>query len=234
MDAIFGIFATPLGLLLNFIYNVVSNYGLTIVLFTIVVRICLFPLYFHQQKSTLKTSKLAPKVKQIQQKFATDKQEQQKRIMEMYKEEGVNPMMGCLPLLIQMPILMGLFSLLRNPQTYIDNATTIMATHQNLFWINDLGQPDPWIFPIVAGITTFLTFSISQMSTQTMPGQENQMNSMTKIMKYVFPLLIFWMAKSFPAGLALYWITGNFITMIQSKYFQVWKKKKLKEEKKKK
>jgi YidC/Oxa1 family membrane protein insertase len=223
MTSFFKIFATPLGYLLSFIYDVVSQYGFTIIIFTIIVRLCLFPLYAHQMKGSQRMKEMQPKQKAIQQKFAHDKQEMQRRLMEFYKEEGYNPMSGCLPLLIQMPILMGLFMLLRNPGVYLGgDAKMVMAAHEGFFWINDLGTPDPWILPIVAGLTTFATYSVSQMGMGSMPGQENQTQGMMKIMKYDFPIMIFWMAKTFPAGLALYWATGNFFMMGQSRIMHVW------------
>jgi YidC/Oxa1 family membrane protein insertase len=225
MTKILGFFATPLGYLLSFIYGIVPFYGVTIIIFTIIVRGCLFPLYYHQQKGMSKMSEVQPKMKAIQQKFAHDKQEQQKRLMELYKQEGYNPASGCLPLLIQMPILMGLFYLLRNPGLFTGSEEMIMAAHESFLWINDLGQPDPWILPILAGITTFTTFSASQMGATQMPGQQNQMQGMMKAMKYIFPLMIFWMGKSFPAGLALYWVVGNIFMMFQTLLFNRLKKK---------
>jgi YidC/Oxa1 family membrane protein insertase len=170
---------------------------------------------------------MQPKMKAIQQKFAHDKQEMQRRLMEFYKEEGYNPMSGCLPMIIQMPILMGLFMLLRNPGVYLGgDAKMVMAAHEGFFWIHDLGTPDPWILPILAGLTTFATYSVSQMGMGAMPGQENQTQGMMKVMKYVFPIMIFWMAKSFPAGLALYWFTGNLFMMGQSRFMHVWNNRK--------
>lgn len=228
MDKFLGIFATPLGYLLSFIYSVVPYYAITIIIFTIIVRGALFPLYFHQQKGMLKMSGIQPKIKALQQKFKGDKEELNKRMMELYKAEGYNPASGCLPLLIQMPILMGLFFLLRNPSVFLHTDKIIMATHESFLWMHDLGQPDPWILPILAGLTTFATFTLSQMGAVQMPGQENQTNGMMKVMRYVFPLLIFWMAKSMPAGLSIYWVTGNVFTMVQTRYFNVWKKKQLK------
>lgn len=173
-------------------------------------------------------SGIQPKIKALQQKFKGDKEELNKRMMELYKAEGYNPASGCLPLLIQMPILMGLFFLLRNPSVFLHTDKIIMATHESFLWMHDLGQPDPWILPILAGLTTFATFTLSQMGAVQMPGQENQTNGMMKVMRYVFPLLIFWMAKSMPAGLSIYWVTGNVFTMVQTRYFNVWKKKQLK------
>jgi YidC/Oxa1 family membrane protein insertase len=229
MNASLGIFATPLGWLLNFIYTLVGQYGLAIIIFTVLVRLCLFPLYATQIKSSLRMQELQPKIKNLQNKYANDKQLMQQKMMEFYKEEGYNPMRGCLPLVIQMPILMGLFMLLRNPAAFLGaNSPMIMGAHEGFFWVNDLGTPDPWILPIAAGLTTFATYSVSQMGMD-MPGGQNQAAGMMKVMKFVFPILIFWMAKSFPAGLALYWFTGNLFMMGQTRLLHIWRDRKKRE-----
>lgn len=112
-------------------------------------------------------------------------------------------------MLIQMPIIMGLFALLRNPMQYIsDDSNMIFAFHESFAWIADLSQPDRWILPIIAGVATFISFSM----TQALSGggdANNQMAGMTKMMKYIFPIMILWMARSFPSGLALYWAVSQ-------------------------
>ena len=145
---------------------------------------------------------------ELQKKYANDKETLNQRMSELYKEEGFSPMGGCLPMLIQMPIIMGLFSLLRNPMMYITNDNMLFAIHEPFLWIKDLSQPDLWILPILAGVTTFISFSLSQ---QTMAQGPAQSNAMMKIMKYFFPITILWMARSYPSGLAIYWFGSQFI-----------------------
>ena len=221
----FSFIARPLSYLLSGIYSVVHNYGLTLFLFTIIVRLCLFPLYASQIKGQIKMSRIQPQMKAIQKKYAHDKQELNMQLQKLYKQEGYNPMKGCLPMLLQFPILIGLFYLLRNPTIFLNTDEMILAVHEGLFWISDLSQPDPWILPIMAGITTFFSFQITQMQSQMDPSQQNQMAGMMKMMKYFFPVMIMWMGHTFPAGLAMYWFVGNLFTIVQYQVLRKWRKR---------
>jgi len=224
MGKITGIISIPLGHLLSFIYGIIANYGITIIIFTAIVRLCLFPLYISQTKSTVKMQAVQPKIKEIQRKYANDKETLNIKMMELYKEEKFNPMKGCLPLLIQLPIIWGLFGLLRNPMKYISGDGMLTAIHESFLWIPDLSQPDPWILPILAGISTFFSFIISQAQTQSVAA-DNPMGSSMKMMKYFFPIMIIWMGKAMPAGLTLYWFFGTTIQVVLSQILSVWKKK---------
>jgi len=166
---------------------------------------------------------LQPKMAAIQKKYANDKEMMNQKMQELYQEEKFNPMLGCLPMLIQFPIIIGLFALLRNPIGYIDNSSMIMAVHESFLWIPDLSQPDSWILPIAAGITTYFSMSLSQ--SQSQMTSENAANPMMKMMKYFFPVMIVWMGRSFPAGLAIYWFLGNLIQVFQTIILNKLKKK---------
>lgn len=214
-----GIIAQPLGQLLFALYNLIGNYGITLIVFTIIVRAFLFPLYADQIKHSSKLQDVQPKIKDLQAKYSHDKETLNAKMMELYKEEKVNPARGCLPLIIQMPIIIGLFALLRNPVAYIDNTTMLMAIHESFLWIADLSQPDLWILPILAGVTTYISF------TQTQTSPEMQANPTMVMMKYVFPVMIVWWGRSFPAGLTLYWFFGTFIQIFQTKGLNLWKEK---------
>ena len=231
MSTIFGFIAQPLGYLLAGIYSVVGNYGITLILFTLIVRLCLFPLYANQIKNQMKMADVQPKIKALQTKYANNKEELNRKMMELYKEESFNPMKGCLPMLIQMPILFGLFMLLRNPAQYLPDSqldNMIFAVHESFLWIGSLGQADLWILPILAGITTYISFSMTQSQTP-MTGGDNamagQMQGMMKMMKYFFPVMIVYMGRTFPAGLALYWFIGNLCTILQFHVLKMWRKK---------
>ncbi len=206
--------AMPLGSLLYFLYSYIDNYGITLIVFTVIVRLCLFPLYANQIKHTSKMQDLQPKMVAIQKKYANDKEIMNQKMQELYQEEKFNPMLGCLPMLIQFPIIIGLFALLRNPIAYINNPSMIMAVHESFLWIPDLSQPDSWILPIAAGITTYFSFSMSQ--SQSPAASETAANPMMKIMKYFFPIMIVMMGRSFPAGLTIYWFIGNLIQVFQT------------------
>ena len=163
MYTILGVIAKPLGWLLGLLYNLIGYYGITIILFTVIVKLCLYPLYIKQTKSTVMMSEIQPKLQALQRKYANDKETLNMKMAELYKEEKFNPMGGCLPMLIQMPIIMGLFALLRNPMRYMgDVSSMIFAFHESFLWIEDLSQPDPWILPIIAGIATFISFTMNQ------------------------------------------------------------------------
>ena len=211
MYTFLGIIAKPLGMLLGLLYGLIGNYGICIIIFTVIVKVCLYPLYIKQIKSTAKMSDLQPKMKEIQTRYANDQETMNIKMQELYKEEKFNPMGGCLPMLIQMPIIMGLFALLRNPMRYMSDDNMIFAFHESFVWIKDLSQPDPWILPIIAGVATFISFTMNTMLTDTGNAQANQMAGMSKMMQYVFPVMILWMARSFPSGLTLYWAVSQII-----------------------
>ena len=109
----------PLGAVIKFFFNFTQNYALLLVLFTIVVRFCLFPLAIKQQKSSAEMLRMKPKMDKLQKKYAKDKTKLQEEMSKLYAEEGYNPLSGCLPLLIQMPILYGLYQVVYYPLTYI-------------------------------------------------------------------------------------------------------------------
>jgi len=126
-------------------------------------------------------------------------------------------------MLIQMPIIFGLFALLRNPTLFIHSNEMLMAIHEAFLWIPDLSQPDPWILPILSGITTFISYSQTQMQTSMGMGGNNMAPTM-KMMKYFFPIMIVWMGRSFPAGLTIYWFVGTVIQIFQTIGLNKWKK----------
>ena len=208
-----GFIAKPIGYLLAFIYRLVGNYGISLILLTVIVKLVLYPLYAKQIKSTANMSEMSEKSKEIQRRYANDKEKQNEEMQKLYAEAGFNPMSGCLPMLIQFPIIMGLFALLRNPMKYMPNDPALMfANHESFLWIKDLAQPDLWILPVAAGLATFFAFSMNSAMTMQQPGQNpGQQKAMNAIMKYFFPLSILWLARSYPAGLAIYWAGGQFM-----------------------
>ncbi len=210
MYTFLGLIARPLGWLLSVLYSFIGEYAICVIIFTVVVKVCLYPLYIKQTKSTAMMSEIQPKMQAIQRKYANDKETMNIKMAELYKEEKFNPMGGCLPMLIQMPIIMGLFALLRYPMKYIaDSDNMIFAFHESFLWIKDLSQPDPWILPIIAGVATFFGFAMNQAMNSTPAAAQSA--GMMKMMQYIFPIMILWMAKSFPSGLALYWAVSQII-----------------------
>ena len=208
-----GIIAKPIGYLLALIYKLVGNYGISLIILTVIVKLVLYPLYAKQIKSTANMSDMSEKSKEIQRRYANDKEKMNEEMQKLYAESGFNPMSGCLPMLIQFPIIMGLFALLRNPMKYMpDDPSLMFANHESFLWIKDLAQPDLWILPIAAGLATFFAFSMNSAMQMQQPGANpGQQKAMNAIMKYFFPLSILWLARSYPAGLAIYWAGGQFM-----------------------
>ena len=226
MNTIISAIATPLGYILTFIYNIVGHYGVALIFFTMVIRAIIFPLYAKQMKNSAKMSELQPKMQELQKKYSNDKETLNAKMMELYSKEKFNPMAGCLPMLIQLPILWGLFSLLRNPSVYIPNNTEMwIAAHDGFLWITDLSQPDPWILPILSGVCTYFSMLLTQQQQNMAGSSATQMAPMMNMMKYVIPVMIVWMGRSFPAGLALYWFISTVVQILQTVFFNSRKKK---------
>jgi YidC/Oxa1 family membrane protein insertase len=191
--------------LLNWLYQFtgsvgVPNYGIAIILLTVIIKVVLYPLTNKQMKSMMAMQQLQPKVKEIQEKWkAKDPQKMQQMIMELYKQHNVNPAAGCLPLLVQMPILFALYRSLFN-FPYINEA------HASFIWLQNLSARDPYyILPVLAGVTTFFQSKMTTMSND--PTQ--------RMMLYTMPVFIAWIAGTVPAGLALYWVVFNVVGIIQ-------------------
>jgi YidC/Oxa1 family membrane protein insertase len=201
-----------LGTLLHVIYNLVNNYGIAIILFTVVVRLALLPLTFKQTKSMKEMQVIQPKIKEIQEKYKNNKEVLNQKVMEVYQKHNVNPMAGCLPLLVQFPILIGLFRALRDPAKYVFGSPEVYASiNSNFLWLENLSNPDLWILPILAAITTYL--SSKMMQPKLKKGQKQDQTQM--MMLYFFPLMMLVWGRSFPAGLTLYWVVGNLFQMTQ-------------------
>lgn len=209
--------ARIIGRLLAAIYSLVNNYGLSVILLTLLVRLVLLPLYAKQNKYSAAMAELQPKINEIQERYAADKATMNEKLNDVYAEANVSPLSGCLPLLIQMPIILGLFALLRNPLLYVGgiNPAMISAVHESFLWIPDLCQPDAWILPLIAGISTYFT-----------TAQTPDTGGSMKMMTYFFPVMIFLFGKSYAAALALYWAVGNLFSMVQTWAFKQKKKKK--------
>lgn len=177
---------------------------------TIAIKLVLFPLTQKQMKSMLAMQEIQPKMKYIQEKYKDDPQLSQQKVMEMYKEHGVNPFGGCLPLLIQMPIFIAFYQSLFNFKF-------VVAAHAAFLWIPNIGKPDPWyILAILAAVTTYLQQRISMVDSKD-PTQRS--------MLYFMPLFMAWIAYKMPAGLPLYWVVFNILGILQQLYVNQSKKK---------
>jgi len=195
--------------------EIISYYGITIIITTIIFKLILLPVSIHQSKSTKKMNDLQPKIKEIQQKYKNDPQTLNAKMLQLYKENNYNPMSGCLVLLIQFPIIIAMFNVLRGPVQFVFKDQTIYdAINKGFLWIPDLGQPDPfiWGLPLLAGLTTYLQSKL--MMVKSTQGND-QVESTQKMMNIFLPFFIFWAARSFAAGLALYWVISNIFQIVQ-------------------
>jgi YidC/Oxa1 family membrane protein insertase len=183
------------------LHKIIPNYGLVIIVFTILLKVLFHPLTHKSVTSATKMQDLQPKMAAIKEKYKKDPQRMNQEIMKLYKDQGVNPFGGCLPLLIQMPVFYGLFVIFRS---------TIELRGANfIFWLNDLSQMDKYyILPIIMAVTMFWQQKMTIKDPKQMP------------MVYLMPILFFFLFKSFPAGLTLYWTFFNILSLIEQYYIK--------------
>ena len=200
------------GSVLYYIYNFLGDYGIAIILFSLIAKLILLPINIKQTKSMQATNKVQPEIQKIQKKYKDNPEKLNEETMKLYREHNINPVGGCLPLLIQFPIIIGLYRVLQQPQIYVFGSQEAYdAIDKAFLWLPSLGQPDPLhILPILAAVTTYLYMSTSQT-----PGGNEQAQQMNQSMKIMSPLLIGFMAWTFPSGLALYWVIQNIFTFVQ-------------------
>ena len=180
-----------------------ANYGIAIILMTILVKALMYPMTAKQVRSMKAMQDLQPALKKLQKDYKNNPQLLQQKMAELYKEAGVNPLAGCLPLLIQMPILMGVYYCLYG-YSYSGDPTFL--------WLTSLSDTDPlYVLPILSALTTY----IQQKQTMANNGQDNQQ---MKIMSYMMPLFIGWISLNFPSGLVVYWVTMNLCQIAQQWY----------------
>jgi len=193
-------FVIPLSFLLDWFKNLLGSYGYSILVVTFFVRLALLPFTLKQQKNFKVMQKYQPQIAKIREKYKSDPQKMQLETMKFFKENNINPMAGCLPLLIQFPILIAIYqAIVYNPHIY-----------RSSFLYLELGKPDPYlILPIFAGVTTYLQSLVS--------GAAD--NPQGRTFLFVMPITIFLLAIQFPSALSLYWVYGNIITIFQYALF---------------
>ncbi|WP_122628459.1 YidC/Oxa1 family membrane protein insertase [Lucifera butyrica] len=188
--------------ILTFFYNLTAawgfaNYGVAIIILTVIIKMVLYPLTVKQVKSMKAMQELQPKMREIQEKYKGNPEKLQKETALLYKDAGVNPLAGCLPLVIQMPFLIAIFYAIRDYH-YVQQPSFL--------WLADLAKPDhTYILPALSALTTY----IQQRQTMTDMTQQN------KMMMIFMPLFIGYISISFPAGLVLYWAVSNMIQIFQ-------------------
>ncbi|HKW79382.1 MAG TPA: membrane protein insertase YidC [Casimicrobiaceae bacterium] len=196
---IFTIIAVPLFVLLRWLHSLVHNWGWAIVLLTIIIKSIFYPLNHASARSMAKMKVIAPKLKALQEQYAKDKQQLQIKMMEMYKTEKINPLGGCLPILIQIPFFLALYWVL---------LSAVELRHAPwIGWIHDLSAPDPYfVLPVVYAITAYLQVRLSPT-----PIQDPVQAKVMQIMPIAFSVMFIF----FPAGLVLYWLINNSLQIFQ-------------------
>lgn len=187
-----------------------NNYGLSIVVVTVIIRLFILPLSVKQIKSSKAMQEVQPMLKELQQKYsskdATTQQKLQKETMELFQKNNVNPLAGCLPIFVQMPVLIAMYHAIMR--------TSEISNHGFLWF--ELGSRDPlFILPVLTAGFTFLQQKL-MMSTNTTMKSNPQMAMQMNIMLYMMPIMIGVMAAIFPSALALYWVTGNIFMVFQT------------------
>ena len=177
-----------------FLYdNVIASYGIVIILLTIIVRLVLTPLTITQTRSMARMQKIQPQLKELQKKYKDDKQKLQQETMDFYKKNNVNPLAGCLPLILQMPLFFALFQALRNPTEKVRS----IVKDFDFLWLN-LNERDPYYILVILMVGTM--FLSTKLST-TDPKQSKFM--------YILPVVFGFISWQFPAGILVYWVTTN-------------------------
>jgi YidC/Oxa1 family membrane protein insertase len=194
----FGIIARPLLEVLQFFYRYVGNYGVAIIILTCIIKLLFWPLTQKSYQSMKSMQSLQPEMQKIREKFKKDKERMNREIMELYKQKRVNPMGGCLPMFLQIPVFFALYKVLLG---------TIALRHAPFaLWIQDLSAKDPYyITPILMGVTMFIQ---QKMNPGTMDSNQ------AKIFMFM-PIIFTFMFLNFPSGLVIYWMVNNLLTILQ-------------------
>jgi YidC/Oxa1 family membrane protein insertase len=245
-----GLLVHPIMNLTLFAYSIVHDFGLAIIFVTILIRLTLYPLYVTQIRSQRAMQEVAPAMEELKKKYGKDRQRFSQEQMKLYKERGVNPAAGCLPLVLQMPLLIALYNSLLQlgcglgpppgsicpglthdmvesfRYTFIPNPIpldgSLDTTAHWLPWIREgLGKKDPlFILPIIAGLVQLVA------SVMAMPAKQVKSDDpsarMTQSMAYTFPLITVFIGANFPAGLGLYWIATTMFQIVQQYFVSGW------------
>ena len=199
-DMTLEVLAGPLLDLLRMIYGYVGNYGVAIIILTIIVRLVLFPLTYKGMKSMKRMQQLSPRMKKLQAKYKNNKEKLNKEMMGLYRKNRVNPLGGCLPMLLQLPVFFALYSSL---------SSAVELRHAPfMLWISDLSQPDGLgITPLLMGASMYFQ---QKLTPQTAMMDSTQAKVM-QMLPFIFTIFTF----TFPSGLTLYWVTSNILSIAQ-------------------
>jgi len=205
---VWGLLTRGLTAFLDYVESLTGSYGIAIIVFTIAVKMALYPLTLKQQKALLEQKKYAPELAKIQEKYKKKPEELQKKLMEFYRQHNYNPFGACLPLLLQIPILYLLFGVIRNHD----------FEGQGFLWVPLLTERDPYyIWPLLSiGLTILLQKLQEKVNPPT--GADTNMSSTNMIMT----LVIGFLTLTLPAGLVMYWTLSNAVTVVQ--YYYIYRR----------
>ena len=190
--------AKPIFYVLRFIHDYVGNYGVTIILLTCMIKLLFVPLQYKSYKSMKMMRAIQPKIKEVQEKYKGDRDRLNKELMKLYRDQKVNPLGGFLPMFLQMPVFISLFNVL-----YM---TIDLRQAPFMLWVHDLSVQDPfYVLPVLMGVTMFIQQKITP----------NTMDPMQAKIMLVLPIGMTFLFINFPAGLVLYWLTNNTLTITQ-------------------
>ncbi len=204
---VFGRFLVWVMVFFEWLYRFTGNYGWAIILFTLATRVAVYPLTRNQHRAMAKMQRIAPKLKKLQERYKDDPETLRQQMMELYKQERVNPLGGCLPLLLQLPILILLW------QAILYSAEQIHLS-PGFLWVRDLSQPDPYyaLIALATGAQWLQQWLTQRRLPETPSGG-------TQLMGWIFPLVMALLFLSFPAGLWLYWLVSTVLQIGQQLFF---------------
>lgn len=188
----------------------ISYLAISIIIISIIFKVVLFPIFLSSIKNQKIQAKFAKEQQKIREKYKHDPQAMNLKLMEFNKEHGIKQLGGCLPMIFNFILVIAMFAVMREPLLYIfgDANANVM---KNFLWIKDLSVPDPLMYglPLINAITQYIYFDLSNRDQKDNPAAKSM-----ETMKYIFPLVIFISAKSFSAGLALYWAMTNIVEIL--------------------
>lgn len=199
---------------LTWLHGYIKNYGIVILILALILKVVLHPLTHKSMSASMKMQKIQPQLQALQKKYKDDPKTLQLEMSKLYKEAGASPLSGCLPLLLQMPIFLSLYNVLRY--------SLDMRNAGFGLWLTDLSEPDPYmILPIIMGVFMVIQSLMMQpkkADTDEMDEKQKAMQSSQKMMTWMMPVMMFFIFRSMPAGLVLYWTTFNIFSVIQQYY----------------
>mgnify|MGYP003584287260 CR=1 FL=1 len=206
LASIISPFEEILKFMITILHGGFSNYGVIIILLTIIIKMLLLPLTLKQDKSMRAMKKIQPEMDSVREKYKDNPQEMNKAVMELYQKHNVNPFGGCLPVLLQLPILWALFNVIKNPVIIPKDAHFLIFSLQ--------AKDSLYILPVLNALIAFLQQKIMNIGGKSNPQME--------MMTYIFPVMMFAISFSMPAGLQIYWITSSAISVLQQYLINKW------------